>query len=509
MLCTPIAANTTEKALQDAQEASQLADVIEIRLDYISHPDLKKLLAHRPKPIIATCRPTREGGRFEGPEEVRIKLLEQAVELGAEFVDIEHDSVGAENFQPLLQKGGKAKVIISYHNFKETPANLKEIYARLSDSPADIVKIVTTANDITDNLKIFHLLEAVGARCNVPLQGKWKPLSAFCMGKLGQISRILAPKYGSSLTFGSLATGKESAPGQLTAREMLEVYHINEINGETSIYGLIGNPVGHSLGPYIHNAAFRELGINAVYLPFKVEDLKKFVQGFKGLKVQGYSVTIPHKEAIVPLLDGLDPLAREIGAVNTVVNKAGNLMGYNTDSTAALRELEEAVGDLKGKKATLIGAGGAARAIAFGLKKKGADVTLVNRTEDRARRLAQELGCHYRRFEDVTRIDGEVLINTTSVGMYPKTDVSLVPPEALRPGMWVFDIVYNPLQTRLLREAGERGCRTLDGLRMFLYQAAQQFELWTGRPAPLELMERVIRERLGVRGQGTGVRDQG
>ncbi|MBI5125474.1 MAG: shikimate dehydrogenase, partial [Planctomycetes bacterium] len=226
---------------------------------------------------------------------------------------------------------------------------------------------------------------------------------------------------------------------------------------------------------------------------------REFVQGFKGLKVQGYSVTIPHKEAIVPLLDGLDPLAREIVAVNTVVNKAGKLMGYNTDSTAALRELEEAVGDLKGRKATLIGAGGAARAIAFGLKKRGADITLVNRTEDRARRLAQELGCHYRRFEDVTRIDGEVLINTTSVGMYPKTDVSPVPPEAIRPGMWVFDIVYNPLQTCLLKEAEERGCRTLDGIRMFLYQAAQQFELWTGRPAPLGLMEKIIRKCISYR----------
>ncbi|HLA37638.1 MAG TPA: shikimate dehydrogenase, partial [Candidatus Brocadiales bacterium] len=315
----------------------------------------------------------------------------------------------------------------------------------------------------------------------------------------GLISRILAPKYGSYLTFGSLDVGKESAPGQLTAREMLGVYHVDKINRETALYGLIGNPVGHSLGPYVHNAAFRELGINAVYLPFKVENLSEFVQGFRGLKVQGYSVTIPHKEAIVPLLDGLDPLAREIGAVNTVVNKAGNLMGYNTDSTAAMRELEEAMGDLKGKKATLIGAGGAARAIAFGLKKKGADVTLVNRTEDRARRLAEELGCRYRRFEDVTKIDGEVLINTTSVGMYPKTDISPVPPEAIRPGMWVFDIVYNPLQTCLLREAEERGCRTLDGLRMFLYQAAQQFELWTARPAPLGLMEKIIRKCISYR----------
>jgi 3-dehydroquinate dehydratase/shikimate dehydrogenase len=499
MPCIPITADTNEKALQDIKEAVQMADIIEIRLDYISRPDLGRLLGQRPKPVIATCRPTREGGRFDDTEELRIGLLETAAELGAEFIDIEHDSIQR------LQKRGKAKVIISYHNFKETPTGLKEIYTRLSKSQADIVKLVTTANDITDNLKIFQLLEEVGARVRLrrmPLHKNGKPLIAFCMGELGQISRILAPKYGSYLTFGSLAGGKESAPGQMAAREMLEVYHINRIDKDTAIYGLIGNPVSHSLGPYIHNAAFRELGVNAVYLPFKVEDLKEFVQGFKGLGVQGYSVTIPHKEAIMPLLDELDPLAREIGAVNTVVNKGGKLMGYNTDSTAAVRELEEGIGDLRGKKITLIGAGGAARAIAFGLKKKGATITLVNRTEERARRLAQELDCQYRRFEDFSRADKkevEVLINTTSVGMYPRTDATPVPPEILRPGMWVFDIVYNPLQTRLLKEATQRGCHTLEGLRMFLYQAARQFELWTGRPAPLELMERVVRERLGAR----------
>ncbi|MFN3467880.1 MAG: shikimate dehydrogenase, partial [Candidatus Brocadiales bacterium] len=366
----------------------------------------------------------------------------------------------------------------------------------LSDSTADIVKIVTTANDITDNLKVFQLLEEVGARCNVPLHGNTRPLIAFCMGELGLISRVLAPKYGSYLTFGSLEIGKESAPGQLTAREMLEVYHINEINRETAIYGLIGNPVGHSHGPYIHNAAFRGLGINAVYLPFKVENLKEFVQGFKGLKVQGYSVTIPHKEAIVPLLDELDPLAREIGAVNTVVNRQGKLTGYNTDSTAALRELEEGPGDLRGRKVTLIGAGGAARAIAFGLKGKGADITVVNRTEDRARRLVRELGCRYERFEDITKTDGEVLINTTSVGMYPRMDATPVPPEVLRPGMWVFDVVYNPLKTRLLREAEKRGCLTLDGLKMFLYQAALQLRLFLEIDPPIHLMEKIILEAL-------------
>ncbi len=494
MLCIPITANTNQEALQDIQKAVELADIIEVRLDYIEQPDLKELLRWRAsKPIIATCRPTRESGRFDGTEEVRLGILQEALRLGADFIDVEHDSIQQLH---LPQTQRKSKVIVSYHNFKETPSDLSQIYERLSNTPADIVKIVTTAKDLLDNVKLFGLLEEAN---RLVQKGEGKPLIAFCMGELGYISRVLAPKYGSYLTFGSLVAGKESAPGQLTAREMLDVYHIKNINRDTAIYGLIGNPVSHSLGPYIHNTAFRELGIDAVYLAFKVENLKEFVLGFRSLNVQGYSVTIPHKEAIVPLLDGLDPLAREIGAVNTVVNRNGSLIGHNTDSTAALRELEEAIGELKGKKVTLIGAGGAARAIAFGLKKKDVKITLINRTEDRAKRLAQELGCHYRKLDEMNQIDGEVLINTTSVGMYPKTDATPVPPEALRPGTCVFDIVYNPLQTRLLKEAALRGCRTLDGLKMFLYQAVQQFELWTGRPAPLELMERVVRERLGIK----------
>lgn len=483
MLCIPITARTTKEAIQDMETASELADVLELRLDYMEKPDIERLLERKPKPLIATNRPRREGGRFEGPENKRIALLEKAIDLGVEYVDIEHDSVG-----DFVEKAG-AKIIVSYHNFKETPNNLKEIHSRLASTGAHIVKIATFARDITDNLRVLRLLEEASTLT-----------AALCMGELGQISRILAPSFGSFFTFASLDTGKESAPGQLTARELLDVYHIFKVNKDTHIYGLIGNPVGHSLSPLLHNTVFRKEGLNALYLPFQVQDLPTFIKEFKYLDVQGYSVTIPHKEAIINLLDGLDPLARDIGAVNTIVNQQGRLIGYNTDSTASVRVLEEGLAEkgsyLQGKKVTIVGAGGAARAAAFGLREKGAEITIVNRTEGRAENLARDLGCRYSRFKDLRNLETEVLINCTSVGMYPKVEEIPVSTEVLRPGMWVFDVVYNPPETRLLREARERGCHVLSGLKMFIYQAAEQFELWTGRKAPLEVMEGIVKGRL-------------
>ncbi|MFQ5956870.1 MAG: shikimate dehydrogenase [Candidatus Brocadiales bacterium] len=492
MLCIPITATTTKEALRDMQSASELADLLELRLDYIKNlktPDIETLIERKQRPVIATCRPEREGGRFTGPEDERIALLEKAVDLGAEYVDIEHDSAVGD----FVEKAG-AKIIVSYHNFSETPADteLREIYQKLAGMGPHVVKIVTLAREITDNLRIFRLLEEASILT-----------TAFCMGELGQISRILAPKYGSFLSFASLGEGKESAPGQLSVRELQDVYNFTKINRSTDIYGLIGNPVAHSMGPLLHNTCFREEKLNAVYLPFKVEDLPSFINGFKllhSLNVRGYSVTIPHKEAILGLLDGLDPLARSIGAVNTVVNRDSKLVGYNTDSTAAAKVIEDGLAEngdsIKGKKITIVGAGGAARAVAFGLRQKGAEITIVNRTEARAEALARDLGCHHRRLGELNKLDTEILVNCTSVGMHPNIKETPVPKKVLRPGMWVFDAVYNPPETRLLREAAAKGCRVLGGVRMFVLQAAQQFELWTGRPAPLEPMDGVIKDKL-------------
>lgn len=481
MICIPITAHSNQEAIEDLKEASRFADIIELRLDYIKDPDLDALLMGRTRPLIVTNRPKRDAGDFQGTELERIALLQKAVRFHPEYVDIELDSVSK------LHDLGKTKLIVSYHNFNETPNDIGRIHEDLIRTGASIVKLATFARDITDNARILELLK----RANFPT-------IAFCMGELGQISRILSIKFGSMLTFASLARGKESAPGQLSIKELKDVYHISEIGRNTDIYGIIGNPVSHSISPHIHNPSFIAMGINAVYLPFKVEDVARFIESFKDIGFKGLSVTIPHKEEIIKYLDEIDPLAKRIAAVNTVINRDGKLCGYNTDCPAAVGALEEILKDRGGwgQKVVIIGAGGAARAIAFGLKERGADITIINRTNKRGLDLSKEVGCNYAGFNEIEGIDMDVLINTTPVGMFPKVDESPVPGSILKKGMVVFDIVYNPIDTKLLEEAKDKGCIVINGVEMFVRQAALQFELFTGEKAPVPLMERIIKERL-------------
>jgi len=267
------------------------------------------------------------------------------------------------------------------------------------------------------------------------------------------------------------------------------------INGKTALYGIIGNPVSHSLSPIMHNAAFAELGENSVYLPFPVTDIKAGMEGIKALGVQGVSVTIPHKETVIPLLDAIEDIARRVGAVNTIVVKESGgkkqLCGSNTDWLGATRALAEKI-QLSGSNVVLLGAGGSARAIGFGLRQLAAQVVLCSRTESRGRALATDLGCQWHSLQDAATLTGDVLVNATSVGMQPAHDVSPVPHEILSRFQVVMDIVYAPLETRLLREAKEAGCQVINGLEMLLYQGVAQFELWTGKPAPVELMRRKL-----------------
>lgn len=266
------------------------------------------------------------------------------------------------------------------------------------------------------------------------------------------------------------------------------------ITATTKLCAIIGNPIEHSLSPLIHNAAFNHLELNYIFLAFKVERLEEAVRGIRGLNLKGVSVTIPHKVAIMDYLDDIEEMAAKIGAVNTIVNQEGQLIGYNTDCNGAIKALEEMI-ELKDKKTVLLGAGGAARAIAFGLKEKGADITILNRTVKKAEVLATELNCQYGGLERIESFKPDILINTTSLGMFPKVDDLPVRKEFLK-NMLVFDIVYNPLKTRLIREAEQNGCATIVGLEMFVNQAALQFTLWTGKKAPLELMKKVVVEKL-------------
>lgn len=485
LICIPITAATNEAAIEDMAAASEYADVLELRLDYIPNPDINKLLKHRRKPVIVTNRPKREGGRFSGNEDSRLQLLKNAIELGADYIDIEHDSV--QYILNLIHHG--CKVIVSYHNFLETPLNLDEIYKGLCRTGAHIAKLAVFANDIADNVRIFQLLKSASL-----------PTIALCMGESGLISRILAQKFGSYMTFASLEKGKESAPGQITIYELLNLYHFKRTNTETKIYGLIGNPVAHSISPSIHNTAFAEKGLNWVYIPFKTENVTTTFSGLKEIDIQGCSVTIPHKQSIMELLNEIDPLARRIGAVNTVVNRNGKFWGYNTDCDAAIVALKEVVGQgnlsLKGKTILVVGAGGASRAIAFGLHKEGANVIITNRTDEKAEMLGMDIGCKYCKMQELNNLKIDILVNATSVGMYPNIDEIPVPANALKSNMIVFDTVYNPLETRLLLEAKNRGCITVSGLAMFINQAAAQFELWTGQKAPKELMTKVAYSKL-------------
>ena len=267
------------------------------------------------------------------------------------------------------------------------------------------------------------------------------------------------------------------------------------INGKTILYGIIGDPVSHSLSPAMHNAAFAASNTDAVYLPFPAPDIAAAVTGIRGLGIQGVSVTIPHKESVMPLLDAIDPVAVKIGAVNTIVNSYGSLTGLNTDWLGATRALEDKI-NLGGKKAVILGAGGSARAIGFGLLEKGAGVTLCSRTESRGRGLADELGCPWISLAESERLSGEILINATSVGMVPHIENTPVSEELVSRFRVVMDIVYAPMKTRLLQGAENEGCAIINGLEMLLYQGVAQFELWTGQTAPVAIMREALARAL-------------
>lgn len=264
-----------------------------------------------------------------------------------------------------------------------------------------------------------------------------------------------------------------------------------KINAETSLYCVIGDPICHSLSPIMHNAAFQELGYNGIYLAFNVKDVISAIAGFKGLGIQGASITIPHKLAVIDLLDQIDETAVKIGAVNTVINKDGKLCGYNTDCLGATSALLEKT-EIKGKDVVLVGAGGAARAIGFGILTEGGNLTILNILEDEGQALAKDLGVNYYPLERFKDLDCDILINSTPLGMIPNTSTVAVEAEYLRSSMTVMDIVYNPLKTRLLKEAEAIGCNIVDGVSMFVYQGVAQFEMWTGLKAPVDLMRKTV-----------------
>ena len=486
MICVPIIGPSMSKAQQQIASASAVADILELRLDLLDAPDLDSLIDLATLPVIVTCRSKIDGGQFKGPDEDRIKLLRDALKTGADYVDIEV-STPREHLQPFLEEGDPSKIILSFHDFSHTPEDFNPLYDAMCEMPGDIIKIVTYARDLTDNLKMFDLLKRA--------RNEKRKLIGLCMGDLGEISRVLSPLFGGFLTFGSLETGQESAPGQMPAKTLRDIYRVNTARSDFKVYGVIGNPISKSQGYLVHNRAFQEKGSSDIYVSFRVDNVEKFYNSFKDF-ISGLSVTMPAKEQIMPLLNRIDETAAKIGAVNTVVKEGDDWVGYNTDCSGAIAALE-ACTLLQGKNVLILGSGGTAKAIGYGVKEKGGQLTVTyNKNKERGESLAKELDCEVVHARDAGTRSIDILINCSPVGMSPNVSETPFLARDFKEGMVVFDSVYNPLETKLLREAKAAGCTVIPGSELFINQAARQFELWTGEPAPIDIMRQVLLEKL-------------
>lgn len=491
MICIPITETTPAGFLNAIAEAAPTADVIELRLDYLDSDGRMAVLKTLPelangKSLLLTFRPREQGGQrdLSLPDRQNFwRNLSPEIANAIRFADFESDL--AESFAGEAPPVPWEKVICSWHNFDETPADLIARYDRMASTPAAVVKIATMANRISDCLRTFELIEYA--------KGK-KPVIALAMSLAGIATRILSLSRGGLLTFGALRRGAESASGQPTASDLRELYRIKQLTRKSEIYGVIGNPVAHTRSPLMHNAALAALNRNGVYLPLEVDDVAAFVRDFlhpetKKLdwNLQGLSVTIPHKLAVVPLLDWIDPTAKTIGAVNTIVVNGNELHGYNTDVIGAMKPLEELV-DVRGARIAVIGAGGAARAICYGLSERGADLTIYARNIRKAQSLAEEFKTKTALLDSFAG-EADVVINCTPIGMHGHSEgQSPLKAEHLHGVKLVYDLIYTPEETALLRDAKAAGCQMLGGLAMLVGQAAEQFRLWTGSEAPVDVM---------------------
>ncbi len=484
-ICVVIREATPLRVEEAIAGSEQNADLLELRLDYLSGKDLTARnlsgwIQKTNRPVILTLRRTANGWKFPGSEEDQISILRTLLHVGAAYIDLEIESVEGflnNNLDPL--RGGSCRLIVSYHNFQDTPPDLTSVYERLREVHADIVKIATFGLHFEDNLRMLDLARAASRH--------GQPIVLLVMGELGIYSRVAGLALGSLWTYGSVEAGMESAPGQLTTAELRDLYGVNGIQQDTRIYGVVGYPLDHSLSPHIHNPAFSAMGINARYLPFPVKDMGDFGPHLK--RFDGFSVTIPHKINVLRYVDDIDETVKQVGAANTVAKRDGKLVAYNTDVTGVEKALEQAFHSGI-HSVILLGTGGAARAAAWVLAKHECNVTVLARDTDKARAFAREFGFSHDALKHAFRYRGDLLINATSTGMSPKIDESPVPEDALD-YRHVFDMVYNPLETLLLRNARKKSS-VIAGLEMFVAQAARQFELWTGSEPPVGLMRQIV-----------------
>jgi 3-dehydroquinate dehydratase / shikimate dehydrogenase len=486
-VCVAIIGTTSAEMIEKASAVVKESPFLEFRLDYLEKPlaalpKLKQFLTdNTAATAIATCRRAANGGKFTGNVAAEMEVLTKAATSGFHIVDLELESAESlkkADIQHLRETG--VGLIISHHDFNATK-DLDAIFARIERFAPDFVKIVPTAKSLFDNVTLIRFLERMNDHTNI---------IGICMGDAGIISRVLGVRAGSAFTFAAATPGEETGPGQIAARTLIETYRIDHVDAATKVYGVAGNPIKSSLSPIMMNTAFRRETVNAVYLALQTTRLSDLLKLVHEIPIQGVSITMPLKEEILPHLEQTDPLSAKIGAVNTIRLLDGKLYGFNTDVAGIVLPLEKRL-SLRGAKVLVLGAGGAARAAVFGVRDRGAEVFILNRTPETAQKLARQSGSKTIKKDALSKTSFDVIINATPVGMAGNKTPNILEPKDLNTKL-VFDLVYNPLETPLLRMARQQSINIITGVEMFVQQGARQFEIFTGKPAPEEEMFRVV-----------------
>ncbi len=471
-ICATVTGRSAD-AIRRARIAAETdADLVELRLDTMEKPDPAAALNGRRRPAVVTCRPVREGGFFAGSEEERRRIIEDASALGAEFVDVEWDA----DFDALIRGRGGRGVVISRHDFTGTPSTVSDLLSSMHASGAEIVKLAVKTRTLSDLLPLLDARPAF----ETLLIG---------MGEPGVASRVLAARFRSRWTY----AGDGVAPGQLTTSRLLHEFRFRRIQPDAALYGVLGRPVTHSLSAAMHNAGFDALKLNAAYVPLEAADVADFRRFADAAGLRGASVTIPFKVDVMSLLDEVSPIARTVGAVNTVAVSDGRWIGTNTDVDGFLAPLKRRTA-VRGLKATVLGAGGAARAVAFALAREGASVSVAARRDQAARDLATALDVDAVPWPP--RPGWDLLVNATPVGSHTVPGAPLA--SFLGNGI-VYDLIYTPDPTELMRTAMRAGCEVIGGLEMLVAQAEQQFELWTRQKPPAGLFAAAATEAIRKR----------
>jgi 3-dehydroquinate dehydratase / shikimate dehydrogenase len=464
LLCVTLTAPTMAE-LRAARDRVAHADLVELRLDTVADPSVEGALQGRRTPVIVTCRASWEGGAFQGSEEERHRILKDAIRSDAEYVDVEWRA----RFDDLLAATSGRRIVLSSHDFERMP-EAPSLARAMRATGAEIVKIAGKASRLSDCLSLLNVDAAPDGRGRAVL---------IAMGDAGLATRVLAGRFGSAWTY----AGGLGSVGQVTAKSLLENFRFRKVTDRTRIFGLVGSPIGHSVSPAMHNAAFEAADLDAVYLPLPASDADDFVTFARAIGLRGASVTIPFK---VPLFEraDVDDDARRIGALNTIFVENGRWLGRNTDLQGFLQPLDDRQIDVRGRRVSVLGAGGSARSVVVALESRGADVTVHARDRARAEAVASIGSANVGPWPP-ERGRWDVLVNCTPIGMHPKRDDSPVLARDLENGSVVYDLVYNPTETMLLRDARAAGCQTIGGLDMLVAQAVEQFSWWTGtRPDP-------------------------